>query len=161
MAARGDAEVGHLDLPAGRDQDVARLDVAVDHPALMGEAERGGHVGRDLGGAIGQDRALAADDLSERATLDVLHDDEVRAVLLAPVVDRDDVGVAEVGGGLCLAAEALDEVAVGRQFGEEDLERDLPVEHEVVGQVDLGHATSRQVAQDLVPSAEHLGLLRH
>ena len=44
-------------------------------------------------------------------TLDVLHDDEVGAVGLAPVEHRHDVGVLQVGGRLGLAAEALDEAA--------------------------------------------------
>ena len=39
----GDAEVGHLHLPVVGDEDVRRLDVAVDHAVAMGEAEGGGH----------------------------------------------------------------------------------------------------------------------
>ena len=65
----------------------------------------------DLGGALRVQRALAADDLREAAPVDVLHDDEVGARLLAPVVDADDVGVVEVGRRLGLAAEPLDEGA--------------------------------------------------
>ena len=69
-----------------------------------------------------------AQDGRERPAVDVLHDDEVRALVLAPVVDGDDVGVREVGGRLGLAAEALDERPVDGQLGEEHLEGDGPIE---------------------------------
>jgi porphobilinogen synthase len=46
----GDAEVGHLHLAGRRDEDVGRLDVAVDHAVAVGEAERGGHLAGDLRG---------------------------------------------------------------------------------------------------------------
>ena len=46
----GDAEVEHLDLSVGGQEHVARLDVAVDHPApvggLQGVRDRGHHPGR-------------------------------------------------------------------------------------------------------------------
>ena len=124
----GDAEVGDLHLAVRTDQDVGRLDVAVGEPGLVGEPERGGDLGGDLGGLLGGEPLVGLQDLGERATLHVLHRDEVGAFVLAPVVDVDDVGVAEVGGGLGLAAEALDEVGVDRELGEQDLDRDLAVE---------------------------------
>ena len=47
--------------------------------------------------------------ITARTALDVLHDDEVRPVLLAPVVDPDHVLVVEVGGRLGLPTESPDE----------------------------------------------------
>ena len=98
VAAPGDAEVGDLDLAAGVDQHVAGLDVAVDDAVLVGEGQRGGDVGADLGRPLGRQRTVLADQLAQRPPLHVLHDDEVRAFLLAPVVDGDDVRMIEVGG---------------------------------------------------------------
>ena len=98
-------------------------------PLRWANAERGGDVGGDLGGPVGVQRALGrGGSRRRRPALDVLHDDEVRAVLLAPVVDADDVGVVEVGGGLRLAPEPLDERRVGGELGEQHLDRDRPVE---------------------------------
>ena len=54
----GDAEVGDLHLAVGADQDVRRLDVAVDEAGLVGEAERGRHLARDLGGLHRRDVPL-------------------------------------------------------------------------------------------------------
>ena len=146
--------------PLGRDQDVAGLDVAVHDAVAVGEAEGGGHVGGDLGRPARVQRALGADDLGEAAALDVLHDDEVGAALLAPVVDGHDVGVVEVGRGLRLAAEPLDEGRVLGVLGEQDLDRDGPVEQQVPGQVHVGHAAPRQAPVHLVAVVEDGGARR-
>ena len=95
-------------------------------------------------------RLGVAQDGGEGPALDVLHDDEVRPVVLAPVEDRDDVGVGEVGGGLGLAAETLDEGAVDGELGEEHLERDRSLELAVHGPVDLGHAAAGDQVGQLV-----------
>ena len=101
--------------------------------------------------------AVGADHVGEARAVDVLHDDEVRAVLLAPVVDADDVRVVQVGGGLGLAAEARDEGRVGGELGEEDLDRDRPVELEVAGEEHLGHAALAEAAAQLEAAVEHGG----
>ena len=77
------------------------------------------------------------------SALHVLHDDEVRAVLLAPVVDADDVGVVEARGVLRLPAEPLDEARVAGELGEEHLDRDAAVELPVASEEDVGHAARR------------------
>ena len=113
-AGAGDAEVRDLDDALGVDDDVVRLDVAVDDAVAVRVAERG----EDLARVRDRDRDRAeparADQLLERPPLDVLHDDEVGAVGLAPVEDRDDVRVREPCGVRRLAAEALDELLVVR-----------------------------------------------
>jgi len=53
----------------------------------------------------------------KRTAVDELHDDEVRARVLAPVEHRDDVGMGELGGGLGLPAEPLHERPVHRESG--------------------------------------------
>ena len=51
------------------------------------------------------------DALLQRGALQVLHDDEGAAVLLADVVNRADVGVIQGGGGAGLAPETVQGVA--------------------------------------------------
>ena len=53
-------------------------------------------------------------------------------VVLAPVVDREDVGVGEGGGGLGLGAEALEEGAVAGQGRVEHLDGHPALEGDVV-----------------------------
>ena len=154
----GDAEVGDLHLALVGDQHVARLHVAVDHPVLVGVAERRSHVGPDVGGPLGRQRPGRLEDGGQGTAVDELHDDEVGAGVLAPVEDRDDVGVGEVGGGLGLPAEPLDEGAVDRQLGEQDLEGDRTVEQAIVGAVDLGHPAPGDQMIELVALGEERGV---
>ena len=158
----GDAEVGDLHLAVAGDEDVRRLDVAVDDAARVGRGERERDRDGRVDGPIGTDASLVAEDVGEAAPVDVLHDDVVGAGRLAPVVDADDVRVVEVGGRLRLAAEALDERRVVRELGEEHLERDRAVEQLVSSQEDVGHAAPTDPALQLVALVQNGGVgLRH
>ena len=76
------------------------------------------------------------------------------AVVVADVVDGDDVGVLEPAGRLRLAHEAAAQVlAVDAQ----QLERDVAVEHGVAGQVQHAHAAFPEEALDLVPPDDSWG----
>ena len=153
----GDTEVGHLDLAGGVvDQHVAGLDVTVDDPAAGGRSP-GRRPRRRRWPRPGRRRSARRWSIDDkRPPVDVLHDDEVGVLALAPVVDGHDVGVGQVGGGLRFPAEPLDEGPVDRQLGEEDLDGDRPVEEEIPGQVHLGHPAPGDVADHLVAVAEDL-----
>ena len=64
------------------------------------------------------------------------------------------LGCDEVGGGLGLTAEPLDEGPVDRQLGEQDLQRHGPVEQPVAGPVDLGHSPAGDQVRELVSVGE-------
>ncbi len=149
--AAGDAEVGDPGAAVVVDQHVLRLQVAVDDPLAVGEA-RGVE---DLAGEV--DRVLGAhpalDQVLQLRAVDVLHRDEVGVAELAAVEDADHVRVLEAGGGLGLAAEALDELLVLGEAVVEDLDRDVAVELPVRGQPDVGHAAGA----DLVARAGSAG----
>ena len=68
-------------------------------------------------GARCGEEALALDDLAQRASLDVLHGEEVDAVLLADGVHLHDIRVAELRRGLGLTFETLDELRLLRTGG--------------------------------------------
>jgi len=148
VPAARDAEVGDLHRSGPREQHVARLHVAVHHTAAVRERERRRDLGGDVGGLARFEPALAADQIAQGTTLHVLHHDEVRARLLAPVVDGDDVRVVQVGSGLCLAAEPLDERRLARVLGEKSLERDQAIQRFVAREVHLGHAAVGELALD-------------
>ena len=155
----GDAEVRDLHLASFVDEDVARFDVPVDHPAPVGEVEGGGHAGPHFGRPDHVQRARLQH-RRDRRPVDVLHHDVVGVLPLPPVEDRDDVGVAEVRRGLGFPAKALDKRAIDRQFGEQDLDRDRAVQEQISSQVDLGHPAAGNVVDHLVAVTEDL-LLRH
>ena len=117
---------------------------------VVGEAEGGGHFAGDLGRLLGGELLVRRQDLRERAALHLFHGDEVGALVLPPVVHADDVGMREAGCRLGLAAEALDEVGVGGELGEEDLDRYLAVEQQVARGEHVGHAAAPDPLVDLI-----------
>ena len=151
-----DAEVGDLHRARFGEQHVAGLHVTVHDAAAMRERERRRDLGGDVGGLAGLERSFAVDQLAQRPTLDVLHHDEVRARLLAPVVDGDDVRVVEVRGGLRLAPEPLDERGLARELGEQRLQRDRPVQRLIACEVHLGHTAPGDLTLDLIAVGEDL-----
>ena len=154
----GDAEVGHLHVARLRHEDVAGLHVAVHDAVAMGEAERGGDLGGHVRRPGGGQLLLGPQDVGQGPAVHVLHHDEVRAALLPPVVDGDDVGVGQVGGGLRLPAEAGHEAGVGGELGEEHLDRHPPLQQTVARQVDVGHAAATETGLDLVAVVEDRGV---
>ena len=152
----GEAEVGDLDGAVGAEDDVLGLDVAVDEPGRVGGREGLEHRLEDVERGARGERALGLDDLPEGLPGDVLHREEHLAGVLALVEDLDDVGVAQSGGGACLAPEAGDERLVVNEVRAHDLERHLAVEPGVEGEVDRRHSAVGDVLEDLVPAIEQL-----
>ena len=146
----GDTEVGDLHLRVRGNQNVARLHVSVHHSLSMGVAEGGGHLRPELGGTRRRQYPTTTKNLGEGLALHQLHHDEVRSAVLAPVKDRNNVGVREVGGGLGLPAKSFDEGGIGAQFGVENFERDGTVKELVLGAIDQGHAAARNQVGYLV-----------
>jgi len=96
-----------------RQEDVLRLDVAVDDPLLVAEA-RASATSRRFRGARRRERP-AQDDGPEGFALEELDDGEANPVRLADVVDGDDAGVGERGDGDGLALEAGERPGVARE----------------------------------------------
>ena len=83
----GQAEVEDLDrrlVPLAGEHQVARLDVAVDEPFLVGVLEPEGRLVDEVAGVGDRQRPLGLDQLGEVEPLDVLH--------------REDDALAEPGG---------------------------------------------------------------
>ncbi len=75
--------------------------------------------------------------LGQRVALQVLHDQEVDAVLTADVMERANVRVVQAGDGLHLALEPLLQIGVSGEGVGEDLQGNLAVELRVSGLPDL------------------------
>ena len=157
--SRRDPEVSNLHIAGIRDEDVAELHISVNKTSGVGGREGSGDVSGDLCGPISVERTGAAQYVRHRAPRHMLHHDVVRAPLLTPVIDTDDVGVVEVGGGLRLTAETLHKVRIVRELGEEHLEGDLTPQEFVARQIDVGHTAASDVTQQLVAAIEDGGSL--
>src|SRR3972149_3071303 len=93
----------------GGEPDVARLDIAVDDAAVVGVLEGLASLRAYLEGLIDGEVMLRGlvDDVLDRASLHELLDEVGLVVLLADVVDGDNVRMgAEAAHGLSLAAGA-------------------------------------------------------
>ncbi len=156
-----DAEIGDLDAAVLEQDDVGRLDVAVNDAEPVRVAERvedPGHHPHDVGGReplVGFEVAL------ELATADEFHRDVPDALVLADFVDRDDVGVRQPPGSLRLAAKAGNHrlgMLAGELVRANRLERDDALDHGVEPLVDDAHGTAAELAADLVlADPAHLG----
>ena len=155
LLARGarQPEVDQVHEIAARDQDVGRLDVAVDEPELVRTIEPVGHLADHHDGERRAERLLGL--LQHRAEIAAFDEPHVQiqpAVDLAVSVDGDDVGIVDARGHLRLAAEACLERLVLRHVMWQDLERDHTVGLGVVGLVDLTHpAPADQLPELIVP----------
>ena len=128
-------------MSARRHHHVLRLDVAVQDAVLVRFGQRLGNLLR-----ITHDRrlreALPIEEAGQRLSLDVFHDDEVDAVLLADVEDGADAGMAECGERAGLALEAASGLRIRQQVGTKYFQRDATVEPRVSRLVDLSHSTA-------------------
>ena len=123
--------------PPGK-EDVGRLQVAVEDPALMDVVN--GPCDRRHQPCRGARISLEALDLrGQVAAVDELHAEVVVAVVLTDFVDRHDVRVVEVRGGLGLEPEALKVVGSGEAAGTHHLERERAVQAHLAGLVDHSH----------------------
>ena len=104
----GDAEVGQLRVAGGVEEDVLRLDVAMDHVLVVGEIEGIGELRRDFKRPVlGQGTPLI-DELLERRSREVFHRDVAGAIDGSPVVCANDVGMAQPDRGLRFALKPRD-----------------------------------------------------
>ena len=100
----GDAEVGDLQRSATVEHQVLGLHVAMQDALLVHVVQTGrrGQRRRDRG----LDRHARGAPVGERAAGEQLHHEQPKSLVLAVVVDRDDVGMVELGEDPCLAPEA-------------------------------------------------------
>ena len=105
--------------------------------------------------------ACPRDPVGERLAFQVLHDQEVDAILVANVMQRTNVRVIELRNCAGLTFEPLAELRVGRKVLGQDFDRDDPIEPRITPLVDLAHAASPERRKDLVWAESRTGLQRH
>ena len=145
-----DPEVADLHGAVLRPHDVLRLDVAV-HDALL---VRGGEAVQRLVHGVERDLPREAPRLLaqrvELAAVDVLHDDVRVRRRRAAVHELDDVRVLESDLDADLVEEAVEEVGVRDEVGEDLLDRDPAAGALVDTEKDLRHPAEREPADDRV-----------
>jgi hypothetical protein len=161
-ALLGDAKIEHLDqrraVEATGEEEVRGLDVAVDDAQRVGLGQRLAglhHVARRV--ADRQGSALA-DQPSQIAPVEQLHDEVRDAVLDPGVEDPHGVLAAQAHGGAGLAFEARRGARARRPQQELDGQRLVQVQ--VCRADDNPHATATELGVDAVLAADHRAYFR-
>ena len=149
------AEVGQAVSPVGIEQDVLRFDVAVKDAMPVGSCERGRDIAAEPDRLFGGKRASIPDLHLEVGAGDVLHEDEAPGPFLDEVVYRHDVLVRQSPHRLHLTAHPFPGDFRRRGWRHEQLERHVPAELAIAGEIDHRIAAAAQLAADLPPVAEH------
>src|SRR3970282_1264848 len=151
----GNAKVEQLGLALGRDQDVARLEVAVYHLVPVRVLYRGTDIEEEAQPRIDRQALLIAIPIDRRA-FDVLHHEIQTAVRRDAAVDqRGNVRMLEAGQGLAVLEETTPQVCVATRTASHQLDRDAPIELFVValGPVHRAHSTATHLPAKTAPGA--------
>src|SRR5262249_16434803 len=137
-------EIDQLD-PARGHQDIARLEVAMDHAAPMRGIERAADLLSQPDHFFEWQRPL------KRCALHVFEHEVVRT----DIVKGADVRVVQRSDSLSFADEAVGKTAL------QDLDRDGSIEASIAGLVDLSHAAFADPFEDLVRTKSRSSRQRH
>ena len=136
------------------DEDVVRLQVAMDHAFGVCRGERLRHLPGDADRARQRQAAFAAEDRVQVLAVHVGHRDELQALDVAEVVNPEDVLVRDLRAEQQLLLEALHGGGVGDEAGPDDLDGDVAIELAVVRLVDAAHPAFAEGVLDVVARAE-------
>jgi hypothetical protein len=151
---RGEPEVDHPDVAALRDQDVRRLEIAVQDATRMQLADRRRDPAEHAAELVA---AGAARVLAQAHAAHQLHREERRAVVDREIEEPDQPGRVDVGERAELRLDLDQRVERGRA---EPLERDGRTEREVDRLVDLAARPAPQAPHEAVSIGEHLRIAR-
>ena len=152
--AAGEAEVRELHAVADVfNEDVARLDVAVNEPAGVGGREPGRGLLPDLRYVFRGKFTHALQPLFQRFADHELHHEvrQLRNRVFNHLMHGDEVVVRHGGGGPRLAAEPLVGHLVVRELRVEHLDRDIPFQVRIVALKHDAHAAATDDALDVEP----------
>jgi len=140
------------------EQDVVRLDIAMDEPPPVQVRETRGNRTDDVDDLPRVDPSAGGQAIGQRAPIAQLHDVERlaarRGIARLDVEHLDDARMGRRGERQGLALEALGEGRIRGQVRQEHLDRDVALKAQVEGLVDGGHPADADRRIDPVPAGE-------
>ena len=144
------AEVGEPCPAVGREQDVLRLDVAMEDAVAVGGGERRGDLTPEACHGVGVERPALSHAHGEVGARDILHHDETPRPVVDDVVHGDDVRVAELPHRLNLAAQPLAREPRRGGRGHQQLDRHVGTDATVARAIYDREAAAPDLIRDLV-----------
>ncbi len=139
LHALGQAEIRHVGPAVRIEQDVRRLQIAVQNAPLVRIMHRPRH-GRQQPPGRPEVRRKARPVGGQAAVFEQLHAEVELTLVFADFVDRHDVRVVQVGDHFGLIAKALDLGRLGPATGPDHLQSDPPMEAALPRLVNHAHA---------------------
>jgi hypothetical protein len=134
-------------------QDVLRLDVAMDNAVSMGAVERQRHLAPDPDSFVQRQLGHSRQTVPETLPHHVGHCVPKEPGSHAGIEDRKDVRVLEAGRQLDLAVKSLRAERRG-EVGVEHFESDQPIVLEISSEIDGRHAATAKFALDPVSAPQ-------
>jgi hypothetical protein len=145
-----EAKIENLQLPFAGDNQVLRLDVAMDHPLFVGGGQAECGMAHQITSLQRRERAALGDKPVKAHPVDIFHHQKVQIAGLFGVVGGDDMRMHEAGGGAHFAAKTLDGLRVLREFAVNHLQRDGPGHQQVLSPKDGAHSTVAKHAEHAI-----------
>ena len=140
-------EIEHLDEASVGPHQVCALDVAVNDAARVRFVEGVGHLQADFQRVAQRERTVR-DPLRKELAFHVLHDDEIRAAVLADVVGDGDVGRSEHRRGARFGQQPGAALGIRLEPVRQELQRHLAPETDVFRAIHLAHPAGAKPAID-------------
>ena len=144
----GDAEVGDLHPAAGIEQDVLRLDVAMENAFVVRILQRLANPGHQ-GQGLGRCEPARLHGLAQVDPIHILHHQKEKLTRLAEIIDRHNARVVQARQHPGLPVESLGERRVGPRAVLQELERHAAIQFRLAGFIDDAHPAMAEQLDDL------------
>src|SRR5688500_3609996 len=127
MLYLGEAEIEYFCLPSRSNENIRRLEIAMDDTFRMCRLDRIGDVRAESQYSFDVERT-ATDPVCQRSAVEQFHDDEMLVIVLFDPVNRADVRMIKRRRRACLALETLQQILVVCHRRGQKFQRDMAAE---------------------------------
>src|SRR5882724_7169391 len=131
-------KVEHFHVSVRPEHDVLRLDVTMNNSRLMGGSERTGHLDSDIS-SFTDLHSSAHQTLTQRLTFDQFAGDVMNRVILADLVNGQDVWMIERNDCVRFLFKPLQPLCVACKAQGQEFERGFPPRDNIGGKIDFAH----------------------